>query len=126
MNNSKELLKEYPALEAVIDRVRVVNATVSSAELVEDGDGLALHLEFTLCGGVIRYTLSTMDDISKFFEVVGVTSLKRLPGMHVRVEYMTQASWTPFFRVSHIVKPVSYLFAYRMESLRRHARGERA
>ncbi|KKK67536.1 hypothetical protein LCGC14_2953070, partial [marine sediment metagenome] len=85
----------------------------------------ALRLTFDFGALSVSYSFRTMDAVADVFRVAGVSSLLALAGQHVRIQYMSQASWNPFFRVWHIVDAESLLVAYDEAGLGRYARGER-
>lgn len=123
----ESLLKEFPALEPVIDRVRSINGVIGSARLIKERSrSLCLSISFDLGGVGIQYSLYNLKDMETFFEICGADSLEKIPGKYVRVEEFHQASWCPFFKVYHITDDEkSFVFRYALEELKRYSRGER-
>lgn len=122
----ESLLKEFPALESIINRVQCINGVIRFADLNnDDGRGLKLAIQFDFDSSLIQYSLCDLKDIEKMFKVCGITSLRSMTGQYVRIEEFHQASWCPFFRVSHIIDDErSFVFRYAPEEIERYERGE--
>lgn len=120
--NTHPLVREFPALAGVVDRIKMVNGVVKSADLLDDGDGAALYVVFEFNGHMVNHRLATFQLVQQLFEVTGKRSLAQLQGAAVRIESFSQASWCPFFRVWHFMGDENLLLRYEADRLERYAR----
>ena len=129
MTIKKILLKDFPKLEPVIDRVEMTNAQIKSADLIdmeaiEGRGGIALQLDLSWKGAGTTLYFGP-EEIQQVLRIAGVTRLSRLTRKHLRLEYMAQASWTAFSRLWHLTDDLNLLVKYDEQGLERYARGER-